>query len=77
MVTMSNCFDRLWEPRCLRPADTEVPGPVLGWNGQRERMIWCDLASGEWHLEAAMGELVKRIGQRGGVKEGAHLDILL
>ena len=40
-------------------------------------MIWCDLASGEWHLEAAMGELVKRIGQRGGVKEGAHLDILL
>ena len=33
-------------------------------------MIWCDLASGEWHLEAAMGELVKRIGQRGGIKEG-------
>ena len=31
---------RLWESRCLQPADIEAPGPVLGWNGQRERMVW-------------------------------------
>ena len=58
--------DRLWEPRCLQPADIEVPGPVLVWNGQRERIVWCDLAG----VEVALGELAKRIGQRGGVKEG-------
>ena len=50
-VTMSRCLiDRLQEPRCLQPADIEVPGPVFGWNGQRERMVWCDLAGGELAL---------------------------
>ena len=70
MVTMSSCFDRLWEPRCLQPADIEVPGPVLGWNGQRKRMVWCDLAGGELALGEALGQPVNRIGQRGGIKEG-------
>ena len=49
LVTMSSCFDicfDIWEPRCLLPTDIEVPGPVLGWNGQKERMVWCDLADG-------------------------------
>ena len=62
--------DRLWEPRCLWPADTEVPGPVLGWSVQRERIVWYDLAGGELALGGGSGELAKRIGQQGGLKEG-------
>ena len=48
-------IDRLWEPRCLQPADTAVPGPVLGWNVQRERMVWCGLAGGELALGGGSG----------------------
>ena len=56
LVTMSAVLiDRLWEPRCLQPADTEVPGPVLGWSIQRERMVWCDLAGGELALGGGSG----------------------
>lgn len=43
-------------------ADTEVPGPVLGWKVQR-RMVWCDLAGGERVLEEALGEHEKEGGQ--------------
>ena len=55
---------------CLWPADIKVSGPALGWDGQRERMIWCDLAVESWHLEEALGELANKIGQQGRVKEG-------
>ena len=55
---------------CLWPADIKVSGPVLGWDGQRERMIWCDLAVESWHLEEALGELANKIDQQGRVKEG-------
>ena len=54
--------DRLWEPRCLRPTGIEAPGPVLGWNGQREKwpgVIW---QVESWHSEEALGELANTIG---------------
>ena len=48
-------IDRLWESTCLQPADIEVPGPVFGWNGQRERMVWCDLTGGELAIGGGSG----------------------
>lgn len=45
--------------------------------GKEKRMVCAICKWRELALRLAMGELVKRIGQRGGVKEGAHLDILL
>ena len=71
MVTMSSCLtDRLWEPRCLWPADIDVPGPVRGWSVQRERMVCVIWQVESWQSDEALGELAKRIGQQGGVKEG-------
>ena len=62
-------IDRLWEPRSLRSTDIEVPGCVLGW--KRKEKEWSGVIGQveSWHSKEALGELVKRIGQRGGVKE--------
>ena len=51
--------DRLWEPRCLHPADTEEK--------ERSGVIW---QVETWYSKEALGELAVRIGQRKGVKEG-------
>ena len=48
-------INRLWEPSCLRPSGIEAPGPVLGWNVHRGKMVWCNLAGGELALRGGSG----------------------